>query len=146
MPESWNINILMPLRESIGDPSTNPPKPMFQLSGVHCKPTLIGSILGSWALGQNRTSHAHTRIRKPQTIGIPATKNRFRNHKQDHCGVMFQAPLHGTASRVEPKPNRVKDYVDLLTAYRTTAPHLLKANGLFRLCSGVLPTVYLMLF
>ena len=36
MPESWNINILMPLRESIRDPSTNPPKPMFQLSGVHC--------------------------------------------------------------------------------------------------------------
>ena len=22
--------------EYIGDPSTNPPKPMFQLSGVHC--------------------------------------------------------------------------------------------------------------
>ena len=33
--ESWNIIILMPLRYSIRDPSTNPPKSMFQLSGVY---------------------------------------------------------------------------------------------------------------
>ena len=38
-PESWNIISLMPLKYSIGNPSTYPPKSMFQLSGVHCKGT-----------------------------------------------------------------------------------------------------------
>ena len=37
MPESWNIFILMLLRKIIRNPSTNHPKSMFQLSGVHCR-------------------------------------------------------------------------------------------------------------
>ena len=45
-PESWNMNIPMPLRYSIGDPSTNPP--MFQPSGVHCRCFLgVGGTVGA---------------------------------------------------------------------------------------------------
>ena len=37
----------MPLRSSIGKPSTDQPKPMFQLSGLHCKSKLPR---GPWLL------------------------------------------------------------------------------------------------
>ena len=39
--------ILMPLRSSIRDPSTNPPKPMFQLSGFYYR---VLGFVGKWGL------------------------------------------------------------------------------------------------
>ena len=33
--ESWNIILLVHLKQGIGDPSTNRPKFMFQLAGIH---------------------------------------------------------------------------------------------------------------
>ena len=39
-PQNWNIITLKPLRQSIRHPSTNHPKPMFQLSGVRYTGTI----------------------------------------------------------------------------------------------------------
>ena len=93
----------MPFWQSIVDPSTNPPKPMFQLSGDHCNPLTLST----------KTAVGHEALRGSDALAtVVVPKANHLGWKDGDCTAVLRSLV-----TIVPILKGLKDFASILQRF-----------------------------